>query len=97
VNKSDLIQLIAERASISGVKAETIVNAIFDAMTEALLKNERIEIRDFGAFEIRHYNAYQGRNPRSGAVIHVQEKRLPHFKSGKELRERLRSKVVAKT
>jgi integration host factor subunit beta len=58
-------------------------------MIEALMRNDRIEIRDFGTFTNRYYEAYKGRNPRTGAVIDVDEKRLPHFKVGRELKDRI--------
>lgn len=87
MTKADLINLISEKAGITRVKAETVVNTIFDTMTEALLKDDRIEIRGFGSFVNRAYGSYQGRNPRTGEVIDVSEKKLPFFKVGKELRE----------
>jgi integration host factor subunit beta len=58
-------------------------------MEESLKRGERIEIRGFGSFEIRHYKAYEGRNPRTGDPVGVQPKRLPFFKVGKELKERV--------
>jgi integration host factor subunit beta len=87
MTKADLINLIAEKANITRVKAETVVNTIFDSMVEALMRNDRIEIRGFGSFVNRDYGAYKGRNPRTGEVINVSEKKLPFFKVGKELKE----------
>ena len=58
-------------------------------MEQALRRGERIEIRGFGSFEIREYKSYEGRNPRTGATVHVKPKRLPFFKVGKELKERI--------
>ena len=87
MTKADLINLIAERANITRVKAEAVVNTVFDSMIEALLKDDRIEIRGFGSFVNRSYKAYKGRNPRTGEVIEVKGKRLPFFKVGKELKE----------
>ena len=69
------------------VRSEAAVNAIFDSMVEALMKNERIEIRGFGSFVNRDYDAYTGRNPRTGEVINVNKKRMPFFKVGKDLKE----------
>lgn len=89
MTKADLINMIAERAGITRVKAETVVNTVFDSMIEALMQNNRIEIRGFGSFVNRHYEAYQGRNPRTGEVINVDEKKLPFFKVGKELKEEI--------
>ena len=91
MTKADLINLIAERAGITRVKAETVVNTVFDSMIEALHRNDRIEIRGFGSFVNRQYEAYQGRNPRTGEVINVHDKKLPFFKVGKELKEAVNS------
>ena len=89
MTKAELINLVSEKANITRVKAETVVNTIFDSMVEALMRNDRIEIRGFGSFVNRHYDAYQGRNPRTGEIINVKEKKLPFFKVGKELREKV--------
>jgi integration host factor subunit beta len=87
MTKADLINQISEKAGITRVKAETVVNTIFDSMIEALMRDDRIEIRGFGSFVNRQYGAYQGRNPRTGEIINVGEKKLPFFKVGKELKE----------
>jgi integration host factor subunit beta len=87
MTKAELINLVADSANITRVKAETIVNTIFDSMVDALKRNDRIEIRGFGSFVNRKYDAYQGRNPRTGEVIEVQDKKLPFFKVGKELKD----------
>jgi integration host factor subunit beta len=89
MTKADLINLIAEKAGITRVKAETVVNTIFDSMIESLMKDGRIEIRGFGSFVNRQYGSYKGRNPRTGEIINVQEKKLPFFKVGKELKEEI--------
>ncbi len=87
MTKADLINLVSEKANITRVKAEAVVNTIFDTMIEALMKDDRIEIRGFGSFVNRKYDSYKGRNPRSGEIINVEEKKLPFFKVGKELKE----------
>ena len=84
MTKADLINQISEKAGITRVKAETVVNTIFDSMIEALMRDDRIEIRGFGSFVNRQYGAYQGRNPRTGEIINVGEKKLPFFKVGKD-------------
>ena len=89
MTKADLINLISEKANITRVKAEAVVNTIFDSMVEALMKNDRIEIRGFGSFVNRDYGAYKGRNPRTGEIINVEEKKLPFFKVGKELKDQI--------
>ena len=92
MTKADLINKIAEKANITRVKAEIVVNTIFDSMVDALMKDHRIEIRGFGSFVNRQYDAYQGRNPRTGEVINVDQKKLPFFKVGKELKEDVNKK-----
>lgn len=89
MTKADLINLIAEKAGITRVKAETVVNTIFDSMIESLMADDRIEIRGFGSFVNRQYGSYKGRNPRTGEIINVDEKKLPFFKVGKELKEEI--------
>lgn len=92
MTKADLINKIAEKANITRVKAEIVVNTVFDSMVDALMKDHRIEIRGFGSFVNRQYDAYQGRNPRTGEVINVGQKKLPFFKVGKELKDDVNKK-----
>jgi integration host factor subunit beta len=87
MTKSELIDAVAQRTKITKSRAEQVVNCVFDTMTAALDRNEGIEIRGFGSFTVRHYKAYNGRNPRTGKPVPVPEKRLPFFKVGKELKE----------
>lgn len=89
MTKSDLINLVASKANITRLKAEAVVNTVFDSMAETLKDNDRIEIRGFGSFVNREYKARPGRNPRTGEIIQVDSKKLPFFKVGKELREEL--------
>ena len=89
MTKSELIEKISETLKLPAGKAEAIVNTIFDSMVKALERGEGIEIRGFGSFTVRKYKAYEGRNPRTGETVHVAEKRLPFFKVGKDLRERV--------
>jgi integration host factor subunit beta len=89
MNKSEMIETLADQKGISFKKAEEIVHTIFDAMTGALLAGERIEIRGFGSFVVNDYKAYTGRNPKTGETIAVKPKKLPFFKVGKELKSRI--------
>ncbi len=89
MNKSELVEALSVRESLTYKKAEQIVNLVFDSMAEALIENDRIEIRGFGSFMVKDYKAYMGRNPKTGEVIEVKPKKLPFFKVGKELRERV--------
>ena len=95
MTKSDLIDVLCETQKLPKGRAELLVHVIFDSMEAALRRGERIEIRGFGSFEIRNYRAYEGRNPRSGAAVNVRPKRLPFFKVGKELKERVNASVPA--
>ena len=89
MNKSDLISLIASKAKITRIKAEAVVDTVFDTMTASLVQSGRIEIRGFGSFENREYEARKARNPRTGEIIQVGKKRLPFFKVSKNLKEEL--------
>ena len=94
MTKSELAQILAERNHISIKDAEMVVSLFFEMMSEALIEGQSIEIRGFGSFTIREYGSYTGRNPRTGELTHVKVKKLPFFKTGKELRERLNSGPV---
>jgi integration host factor subunit beta len=89
VTKSELIEKLSESLELPAGRAELIVNCIFDSMVQALERGEGIEIRGLGSFTVRDYKAYEGRNPRTGETVHVAPKRLPFFKVGKDLRERV--------
>jgi integration host factor subunit beta len=87
MTKRELIEeLLTRRQNFSHREAETVVNAIFDAMAGVLERGERIEIRGFGSFAVKNRRARQGRNPKTGAVVAVEAKRIPFFRAGKELR-----------
>jgi integration host factor subunit beta len=88
--KSELVQRIADRNPHLYLRdVEKIVNAILDEITKALSNGDRVELRGFGAFSVKRRDARQGRNPRTGAHVAVDEKAVPFFKTGKEMRERL--------
>lgn len=90
MNKSDLINVVAGRAKHIALKdMEVIVNEIFSSMTDSLKNGERIEIRGFGSFEVRERKPRIGRNPKSGEKVQVGKRKVPFFKVGKELRERI--------
>ena len=79
-------QLLARRQNFTHRESETIVNAMFDAMANALTRGERIEVRGFGSFAVKQRRARQGRNPKTGQLVSVEAKRIPFFRAGKELR-----------
>jgi len=87
--KSDLINILVSKRGIIQKQAEATVETIFEAMKDALCRGENIEIRGLGAFHVKHYEGYQGRNPKTGQVIPVKPKRGLLFRTGKELRDRV--------
>ena len=92
MTKSELAQTLVDKRGLSLKVAELVVNTIFDSMADSMKRGERIEIRGFGSFVVKEYGAYEGRNPKTGAKIHVPPKRSPFFKVGKELREMVDTK-----
>lgn len=91
MNKSELIERLAERSGISVLQAEEVVNLIYRKMRDTMVNGGRVEIRGFGSFVVKEYGSYEGRNPKTGEKIPVPPKKLPFFKVGKELKERIDS------
>jgi len=90
VIKSELVQIVAARnPHLYHRDVENIVNAVLDEITDALAAGNRVELRGFGAFSVKNRPSRSGRNPRTGETVFVEEKWVPFFKTGKELRERL--------
>jgi len=89
VNKSELIEKLADKTGLNVIQAEEVVNLIYKKMRDTLVGGGRIEIRGFGSFVVKEYDSYQGRNPKTGQRIDVPKKKLPFFKVGKELKERI--------
>ncbi|MGA8179065.1 MAG: HU family DNA-binding protein [Desulfobacterales bacterium] len=87
MNRSDLINALKDKVALSRKDAGKVVDTFFDALKETLANGDRIEIRGFGSFSVKHYKPYVGRNPKTGAQIHVTSKKLPFFKVGKDLKE----------
>ncbi len=94
MTRSELVILVANRLSyLTKQDAEIIVDTMFNSMIESLAQGERIEIRGFGSFAVKHRDDREGRNPKTGEPVHIPAKRLPHFKMGKELYERINPTV----
>jgi len=89
MNKLEMISALKKEANISKSEAAKVVQIFFDSMADALVKDERIEIRGLCSFFIKKYKSYTGRNPKTGDKVQIHPKRLPFFKCGKELRERV--------
>ncbi len=87
MNKSQLIEALAQEINLPLREASPITNTILDTMVDALAAGDSIEIRGFGSFVVKDYGSYMGRNPKTGESIKVPPKRLPFFKVGKELKE----------
>ena len=93
--KSELVQLIStNNPHLFQRDVENIVNAVFDEITAALSSGNRVELRGFGAFSVKNRPARAGRNPRNGESVSVEEKWVPFFKTGKELRDRLNTSLI---
>jgi len=89
MNKIELIQALKDSNLLSKSEAEAVINLVFDKMAEALSQGDRVEIRGLCSFFIKKYKAYTGRNPKTGEKVKIAPKKLPFFKVGKELKERV--------
>jgi integration host factor subunit beta len=89
MNKLELIDMLKNECRLSKKEAAAVVDLFFDSMTEALAKGARVEIRGLCSFFVKEYRSYQGRNPKTGESVQVAPKKLPFFKSGKELKDRV--------
>ena len=89
MTKADLIDEVSRVSSLTKKETELIVNTVFDNITDALAKGDKVELRGFGSFRIRHRGSRLGRNPKTGDQVKVPSKKIPYFKPGKELRELL--------
>ena len=87
--KQDIVHQVIERTGLPRTKAEAAVDTVFEGLKQALAAGERIELRGFGVFSVRARKTGIGRNPRTGAHVPVDQKSVPFFKTGKEMRERL--------
>lgn len=89
MNKADLVNELKNENGFTRQQSEVIVDTFFDTMADALAKDERVEIRGFGSIFVKNYKSYTGRNPKTGAPVMVKPKKLPFFRCGKELKERV--------
>lgn len=92
MNKSELTDALANQLNVPTKTAASIVNTILEAMADALVRGENVELRGFGSFTVREYETYTGRNPKTGELIKVKPKKLPFFKVGKELKKAVDAK-----
>ena len=89
MNKSDLTDTLSKDTGLPIRKAEEVVRTLFNSMANALADGDRVEIRGFGIFKAKHYDGYTGHNPKTGEPIKIKAKKLPFFKCGRELKERV--------
>lgn len=89
MNRSEMISVLKNETNLSRKEAEKIMDIFFGTIEDALVKGDRVEIRGFGSFTVNNYKPYVGRNPKTGARIQVRSKKLPFFKVGKELKDRV--------
>ncbi len=87
MTKAELVEKVAERIDLTKKQTEVIVNTVFQSITEALANGDKVELRGFGSFRVRHRHSREGRNPKTGATVFIPAKKVPFFKAGKELRE----------
>lgn len=92
MTRRELIAAVAAAEGKTIKEAELAVKTVFGSIEQALTLGDRVEIRGFGSFKVKSYRSYTGRNPKTGEVIQVREKKLPFFKVGKELKERINSR-----
>ncbi|MEW5733680.1 MAG: HU family DNA-binding protein [Thermodesulfobacteriota bacterium] len=89
MNKLELVSTLKNKTGISKTDAARVVQIFFDSMADALAKSERVEIRGLCSFFVKEYKSYTGRNPKTGEPVLIRPKKLPFFKCGKELKERV--------
>ena len=89
MNRTELVEALSKETGLSPRKAEQVVRMAFRSMEKALVNGERIEIRGLGSFSVKHYDGYMGRNPKTGKILPIEPKKLPCFKCGKELKDRV--------
>lgn len=91
MNKLELISALQTKAKISKPEAAKVVQVLFDSLADAMVRGERVEIRGLCSFFVKNYKSYSGRNPKTGEKVVIKPKKLPFFKSGKELKVRVNS------
>ena len=89
LTKSDLIEELAAVTALTKKESEMVVETIFEQITQALVKGDKVELRGFGSFRVRHRNARRGRNPKTGTLVSIPRRRVPFFTVGRDLRQRV--------
>ena len=94
MTKADLIDELSKVCQMTKRESESIVNAVFESITDALARGQKVELRGFGSFKVRRRRARRGRNPKTGSLVSVPAKRVPVFKVGKRLRDLVSASTV---
>ena len=89
MNRSDLVEALIKETNLNSIDAKKVVNIFFGSIKDALAQDQRVEIRGFGSFTVKRYKGYTGRNPKTGRRTEVPDKKLPFFKVGKELKDKV--------
>ena len=89
MNKLELVEALREDAGITKNEAEVVVNMVFEEMSNTMANGDRVEIRGLCSFYVKQYKAYTGRNPKTGEKVEIKPKKLPFFKCGKEIKDRV--------
>ena len=89
MNRSDLIDVLIKETDLNSSDAKKVINIFFDSIKDALAQDQRVEVRGFGSFTVKRYKGYTGRNPKTGEKTDVPGKKLPFFKAGKELKDKV--------
>ena len=97
MTKSDLIEELAAMSGLTKKESETVIETIFEQITQAFLKGDKVQLRGFGSFRVRQRNARRGRNPKTGTLVSIPRKRVPFFKVGRELRKRVNLEGAMRT
>lgn len=92
MNKLELIQAVKKKSKLTKHEAALIIDIFFSELTKALSEGDRVEIRGLCSFYVKHYDSYTGRNPKTGVEVEIPQKKLPFFKPGKELRDRVNNR-----
>ena len=89
MTKQEIVDFVSEATGLTKVETETVMNGIMGTIIDSLANNERVELRGFGTFGLKELKARKSRNPRTGATVFVESKRIPYFRMGKKLKERI--------
>ena len=91
MNRSDIVEAMSDKLALTKGEADLVVRTVFDEMSKALAKGNRVEIRGLCSFRVKKYRGYHGKNPKTGNLFRVKPKKMPYFKCGADLKKRVNS------